>query len=178
MPNCQSCGSYIHTEGYCIKCGVSAMKKRKEKAKSEFKKKKTSELDNLIKRADDLFSKIIRSKYDKSGFSNCCTCMKPIRTFGGVFGGHCGHLYPKFKYWAFRWDLRNAATQCYDCNTNNEGEQLKMFDYLVTVFGEFEMQKLKDEAEKFVLKLNVGALTKKPPIEFVKSEIERLKKIT
>jgi 5-methylcytosine-specific restriction endonuclease McrA len=172
MPNCQNCGAYIHSEGWCIKCGISAMKGKK--AKTE-KPKKSNDLTKAIKRADALFSKIIRTKFDRDGFTNCCTCGKPVRTFGGTFGAHCGHLFPKFRYWLHRWDLRNAGPQCYDCNVNQEGQQIRMFSYLEKVHGQETMAELRQEIDDFDLKRKAGIIKSKPDVFFVESEIKRLK---
>lgn len=177
MPNCQNCSAYIHSEGWCIKCGVTAMKQRRQIIKSERpKKQKSNELKNTIGRADTLFSKIIRSMYDKSGFTTCSTCSKAIRTFNGIFGSHCGHYFVKSKYWLHRWDIRNAAPQCYDCNTNREGEQVKMGEFLFKKFG-VEMTRLRVEIDLFDLKLGTGMIKRQPDIMFVLEEIKRMKKM-
>jgi hypothetical protein len=176
MPNCQSCGAYIHSDGWCIKCGVKALKERKKEKTSRFGKKKSdSELDKAIKKADKLFSEKLRAKYDNGGFTNCSTCSKPIRTFGGTFGAHCGHLFPKFRYWLHRWDFRNAAPQCYDCNVNHEGHQIKMYDWLSSRHGSETMAALREEIELFDVKVKSGMAKKKPDLVFINSEIEKIK---
>lgn len=150
---------------------------KKGKSESRFKKPKSNELNNAIKRADALFSKALRAKYDRDGFTNCATCFKPLRTFGGVFGAHCGHLYPKSKYWLHRWDIRNAAPQCYQCNVNQEGQQIAMFDFLKGIHGE-AMEELKAEIKDFEIRLNTGMLKKKPDILFIQDVIKNLKYVS
>lgn len=60
---------------------------------------------NLIKRLDDIVSKIVRLRDKK-----CVTC-------GSTQQLGCGHVFSRSHY-ATRWDLENCHAQCWKCNYN------------------------------------------------------------
>lgn len=146
----------------------------RENSKSQKVKSKVTKQSPLIKKAHELFSKFIRSKYDKNGYTNCFTCNKVIATFGGLFGAHCGHYFPKNEYWLLAFDERNAGIQCYDCNVNKPFVIPQMRRKLVDIYGEEEIKKLEDLANDFHLKKKAKIYKTKPDAVFLTDIIKRL----
>ena len=70
-------------------------------------------IKGLEKRADEVFSVYIRTKWtDSLGFVACYTCGREFHWKNL----HCGHWIGRAKR-LYRWDERNARPQCNYCNT-------------------------------------------------------------
>lgn len=96
------------------KWGHSSPKKRK-RPKTEFERQ--------VATLDKYFSEYIRlSNMDENGLCTCFTCgaKKPWNKRKT----HCGHFVGKSaSTYRVRWDEKNVACQCYNCNTNKSGMQ-------------------------------------------------------
>jgi len=77
---------------------------------------KKKKLSTLKKKADALFSRYIRRKYEKNGLISCYTCgmrheFKRIQ---------CGHFVSR-THTSTRWLEENARAQCFACNVWKRG---------------------------------------------------------
>jgi hypothetical protein len=85
-----------------------------------------------IESADKAYSLLVRLQHcDDQGRVICVTC-------GGK--GHytlfdCGHFMPRGNQ-ATRFDKRNTAVQCHDCNRFNGGESEEFAAYIDRIHGE------------------------------------------
>lgn len=78
-------------------------------------------LSVLISELDEVFSLWIRLRdTDSFGYGKCITCERRIH----YREGDCGHFVHR-QHMATRFDERNCALQCRDCNRFNDGEQIK-----------------------------------------------------
>ena len=88
-----------------------------KRSKSPRKRRKVPTRTSQRKKADKLFSELIRRKYaDKDGNVQCFTCgytnhWKKLQN---------GHLVSRY-YTATRYDERNCRPQCYTCNMWRNG---------------------------------------------------------
>lgn len=98
-----------------------------------------SEFDKLIKRplkdleriADNYHSELVRRKFaDHAGRVSCCTC--PITVHWKNIT--CGHFVPR-RHTQTRWLVKNAGPQCGTCNGPNQGESVKMVEWLDKTYG-------------------------------------------
>lgn len=75
----------------------------------------------LIKELDEVFATFIKLRdTDSFGYGKCITC--GAKTY--YREGDCGHGITRH-HMATRFDERNCALQCRDCNRFNDGEQTK-----------------------------------------------------
>ncbi len=139
---CPACKSFeLWTESEKNKKLNAKVKFNKKIVRANFvksKKASPNRLNNNKKKADDIFSQYIRGLYNTtSGYSKCYTCGKIKENFGGLLKGlHCGHYFPKGKFWWLRYRVENVLPQCYDCNVNNGESIAAMRPELVKKFGE------------------------------------------
>jgi GTPase SAR1 family protein len=70
----------------------------------------------LIKKADTVFSKYIRTKYEINGLVPCYTCGKKLE----YAKSQCGHFESR-SFHSIRFDENNARVQCYGCNCAKSG---------------------------------------------------------
>jgi len=100
----------------------------------------------LIKQADTVFSKYIRTKYQLSnGFVECYTCGKKL----AYNQSQCGHFISR-SYHSLRFDVNNSRVQCYGCNVAKKGNYL-----------EYTMKLIKQHGIEFVDALQFHKLAKK-----------------
>jgi len=89
---------------------------------------------------DQLFSRYIRQKYaDRGGYVECAFC----GTANHWKEMECGH-YMKRRHLGTRYDERNAAPMCPDCNHRDE----PIRPWLVREFGEVEIQDVEMKARQ------------------------------
>lgn len=100
--------------------------------------KKKPKKSSLTKRLDKLWSIVIRLRdTDDYGNGRCCTCGKPLK----FNEGDAGHFIGRGRY-GTRYDLRNGALQCRDCN-RGEGKQPEFYEYIMDKWGKEVMEDLK-----------------------------------
>ncbi len=171
MPVCEKHGTYLKGNevcGYCYREGY----------KVEKQKKKPSQLKKKAAQAQALLSKLVKLIHCKgSAFTNCWTCNKRIMVKGSDLSStaHCGHYYPKSKYWKLAFRIENVGIQCYDCNVWNQGTIPAMRPKLVAYFGEDKIKQLETDADDFMNQLNIGAIKSKPDEFYLMAQIEHLK---
>lgn len=108
------CGhfDFAFSKGRCQQCA-----KVEDFYKKQEKQIEGEGLSELIKQADELFSKYIRQKYaDKNGMVKCFTCDNELRWQDS----QCGH-YISRNCLFLRWDERNAKPQDEHCNCYKHG---------------------------------------------------------
>jgi hypothetical protein len=85
----------------------------------------------LIKQADTVFSKYIRTKYQlKNGFVECYTCGKKLE----YSKSQCGHFISR-SYHSLRFDVNNARVQCSGCNVFKKGNYMEYTMRLIKKHG-------------------------------------------
>jgi len=115
------------------------------------RKKRVQNKTDGLEKADKLFSIYLRKKYDKGGYSKCFTCGAIVKTFGGLYGMHCGHFHSRERFLT-RFDERNCRPQCYVCNSV-KGGMYKVFEKKLTdENGIIVMQELVELKNKLVQK--------------------------
>jgi hypothetical protein len=110
---CVSCGKpcYWFSKKRCQSCATIESVRETEEAEA------VEDLGTLIEELDDVFSKYIRLKNsDANGICGCFTCANRVR-WQEI---QCGH-YISRKCMFLRWDERNTAPQCSNCNCNKNG---------------------------------------------------------
>ena len=118
-------------------------------------------LSKLIKEYDRIFSLYIRQKYSENGVCTCSTCGK----IGGWRSMDNGHFMPR-QHMATRWDERNCAPQCVNCNHFHEGEQFKMLQYLNRLHGVgtaelmSQLSRTKWQSDRFSMQYKIDELKK------------------
>ena len=106
----------------------------------------------LIKKADTLFAKQVKSIGSRNGYNYCYTCgaLLPVSQL------QCGHFYSR-RFTATRWDFDNARPQCFNCNVNLKGN-LKIFaEKLKDEIGEQQFYELTNRAKQ-LHKLTISEL--------------------
>ncbi len=101
------------------------------KVKGTRSKTKKTYRQLLIEKADTLFSDIVVSQYDW-----CVTC-------GSYNRPTCGHVFTRGHY-STRWDLDNAARQCWPCNFKHEFNPYPLIRWYLETKGKTAL----DELEK------------------------------
>lgn len=115
---CASCGLLrpVFSRKRCKSCATveDTMARMSRQTDQEIEKEG---LSDLIKVADDIFSKFIRlSHADENGIVSCFTCDDRLR-WQDVHNGHYvsrGNLF-------LRFDTRNCRPQCSCCNVHKDG---------------------------------------------------------
>lgn len=115
---CIGCGQSkpIFSKKRCVSCAkvhstMAAMEKETER------EIQNDGLSDLIKRLDEIFSKWLRlSHADGDGRVKCYTC----NTVGYWTTMDAGHFIKRGNL-LLRWDCRNVAPQCEDCNRHKDG---------------------------------------------------------
>ena len=87
-------------------------------------------MQSIEKELDKLFSQYIKNRGAVNGLNTCIICGKQ---YGIRYNDYnrieCGHFIPR-KYKLTRWDIRNAAPQCFSCNRNMGTQTVrKLFEY-------------------------------------------------
>ena len=94
---------------------------------------KDKSLSQLIKTADEVFSKYIRRRDanpQNPFYLNCFTCGKAER----IEFAHCMHYIPRDKM-ATRYDEMNAHGGCEHCNCFDPDHYGRYYSKMVTVYG-------------------------------------------
>ena len=102
---------------------------RPKKAKAKAKK---SSLPALIRKADEITSRYIRTKYaDENGNVTCITCGKVLRWQDA----HCAHFIGRAKK-ATRWLEENLHPACCGCNTFNKEFHMREYTlFMIDFYG-------------------------------------------
>lgn len=167
MPVCDKHQRYYQADSICPAC----WKAKKNPFKKTFYSAKPTPLNNLRKRVNSEFSKLIKLKYDKGGYAHCFTCGKLVG-MAGIFGAHCGHYFTKSTYWGLAYDERNAGIQCYDCNVNKQGDIPAMRRRLVEIHGSQAIESLELDAEMFLAKKKQRIVSTKPDENFLRDSLK------
>lgn len=104
---------------------------------SKPRKKPKTEFERQVSRLDSLFSEYIRlSAMDINGMCRCVTCGK-LKTWNQRKSA-AGHFIGKHKQknYRTRWHPKNVHVQCYNCNSNLEGNKWEYGKFLNATFGE------------------------------------------
>ena len=118
---------------------------RKTKPKESGKRRTLNEMSyrDLVKILDREFSLFVRmSAADNSGMVRCSTCGS-FHFWKDITLGH----YISRTHHSVRWDLKNVGPQCVRCNSFHGGEQYKMRAFLVSQYGEKEIQEMEAWAD-------------------------------
>ena len=100
---------------------------------------------NLIKEADRLYSLLVRQESaDENGLARCVTCGR-VRHWRRQ---HLGHFMPR-QHQSTRFDRKNTAVQCVECNTFHEGRQYDFSVYLDKTYGEGTAKSVRNKAMMF-----------------------------
>jgi hypothetical protein len=108
-------------------------------AKLQAKKEKQGSWKALEKKADEIFSKLIRLRdSDSFGRAKCitCPCIKLTSQMD------CGHFMSR-KHLSTRWELKNAAAQCKGCNGPKSGMQYEFGLKLDERFGQGTSERMR-----------------------------------
>lgn len=108
-------------------------------AKLQAKKEKQGSWKVLVKKADDIFSKLVRLRdSDSFGRAKCITC-PCIKLTSQMDSGH----FMSRKHFATRWELKNAAAQCKGCNGPKSGMQYEFSLKLDERFGQGTAERMR-----------------------------------
>ena len=134
--------------------GAPLRKKRSQrrlrglKRKVAAKRPKVKSISKLLKEADALFSKIVRSRnVDKEGNCTCYTCghRAPLKRV------QCGHLISRW-YKIVRHDFDNARVQCWVCNIYKKGDSINFRRKLIAEIGKERVEAAEEKcSQKFKL---------------------------
>ena len=127
------------------------------------KAKKKPSISYLKKKADKVFSELIRRTHCPNGYGQCVSCGSYLHWTEGDAGHFCSR-----KHNATRYDKRNVQFQCRVCNRWQEGRKYEFGKYLIDEYGEgiidelnklahtnkrFTVDELKEMIEQFKLEL-------------------------
>ena len=98
---------------------------------------------DLVKKADQLFSKYIRNKYASNGAVSCITCGKT----DSVARMDAGHYIDR-RWTGTRWNEKNVHPQCQHCNRFLDGNIEKYREKLLSLYGEQVIEELDSEKHK------------------------------
>lgn len=169
MPVCEKHQRYYAEDSICPAC----WKSKKNPFKKKFYQAKPTPLNNLRKRVNAEFSKLIKLMYGSNGHAHCFTCGKLVG-MAGIFGAHCGHYFTKSTYWRLAYDERNAGIQCYDCNVNKQGDIPAMRRKLVAIHGAEAIEQLEIEAEQFMAMKKQRIYGTKPDETFLRDALKAI----
>jgi hypothetical protein len=160
MPVCERHGIYYTDAQQCGICWREGQREQRSAPKRTAKKNKE------WKAALAIYSRRIKKIWSTgSGELECATCGKKIPEKGDsiVTTSHCGHYFPKGIYWGIAFDLCNAAPQCCQCNTRNQGCIPAMRRQLVKKWGEEAIADLEQRAEVWLREKKCGIHPNRPP---------------
>lgn len=90
-----------------------------------------SSLSDLIKRADNVFSLLVRVRAaNNNGNCTCVTCEK-VQHYSQMHNGH----YALRENKSTRFDVVNCHPQCYECNMANKGYAKRHKEYIINRYG-------------------------------------------
>jgi hypothetical protein len=115
---CTSCGKecYWFSRKRCQSCATREDTLKRIERQNDHEMEREG-LADLVKVADDVFSKFIRlSHADENGNVTCYTCDAVIRWQEA----HNGHYVGRGNMF-LRFDQRNCRPQCYTCNVSKNG---------------------------------------------------------
>lgn len=167
MPVCEKHNKYYPADSICVEC----WRTKKQPFKKKFYAANPTRLNNLRKRVNSEFSKLIKLMYAAKGYAHCFTCGKLVGT-SGLFGAHCGHYFTKSTYWGMAYDVRNAGIQCFNCNVNKQGDIPAMRRKLIEIWGEEEIKELEDQAHEFFQKKKQKFVGLKPDESFLRENLK------
>lgn len=120
------------------KIGMAKPDKLDKATKLLRKAEKANSWKSLEKKADEIFSRLVRLRdSDQFGFVRCITCGK-IKPANQV---DCGHFISRAKY-PTRWEMKNAHGQCTSCNLFQSGKQYEHSIAIDQKYGQGTAQKL------------------------------------
>lgn len=93
-------------------------------------KTKTESLSQLIRKADDVFSKYIRKYYSISGYCYCFICSKRLR----ISEAQTGHFIDRDQM-PTRYDQLNCHPVCRYCNCVDPDHREKYVWMMIQVYG-------------------------------------------
>lgn len=99
----------------------------------------------LREKADQVFSRFIRSKYAHEGYVNCVTCGTNLE----VKKAQAGH-YIKRSVSSLRYSEDNVYPQCYRCNILLKGNYPNFALYLIEKFGKKHLEKLEKKSRELI----------------------------
>jgi len=103
-----------------------------------------TERQKLIKELDRLFSIFIRRRDSTDGIGKCVTCgkMKVWKTMD------CGHFIGR-QHSATRWEEKNCALQCKQCNGFEEGQKYIFAKRIDEIYGEGTAEMLRIKSKNY-----------------------------
>lgn len=102
-----------------------------------------SSIPALLKKADRLFSLVVRWEAATDGYVKCVTCRRPFP----IVGMQVGHFIPRGVL-RLRFDRRNVFPQCELCNMYAGGRRQEFRGVLVGIHGEETVQELEETRDR------------------------------
>lgn len=131
--------------------------------------RKPLKIPQLIKKADRLFSKVVRlSAADSNGMCTCCSCGKRVHWKKA----HAGHFAAR-TYGATRFDRMNVNPQCCFCNTFSAGNPAGYAVFIKNTYGDWAIDEIHATSKRPMQWKREALLTK---IDEYIQEIKRLQK--
>lgn len=142
---------------------------RPKKAKAKAKK---SSIPALIRKADEITSRYIRTKCaDENGNVTCITCGKVLRWQDA----HCAHFIGRAKK-ATRWIEENLHPADASCNVFRKEMHMREYTlYMIDMYGREKIVELKEMASKPISPSQVRKLAEEA-IEYYSEALNSLKK--
>lgn len=107
--------------------------------RSSFKKKIPDTPQALL---DGIVSKVVRLNFaNEFGLVQCATCQTVLHWTNM----QCGHFQPR-QHVSTRYDMKNLAPQCEDCNCYNQGRIELFAEFIDTRYGTGTAEMLKTQA--------------------------------
>jgi hypothetical protein len=116
------------------------------------------------------------SHYGIVGECKTCGAVWEVELFSdkSIMNGkkwHCGHYWKSDSYASVRYDERNVALQCYNCNRNLSGNESNFETYLRKKLGDDGFEQLKIDRNK-VKHWDIAELDKLADIYKLKAQLE------
>lgn len=180
MPNCEGCGNYIPSPGMCSSCFQSKVREAVKATKktiggfNKFKKSKTTYRDNLKKRLQSKWSKVMKDLYQREGYYYCWITGKTTNQ-KGLFSLHVSHYYPKSEIWQLWTDPVNSGLSSYNENVNKPHTVTQMRAKMIEFWGIDKVNDLDKRAEEYRLRIKMKIDPKHPTDLWMLAKLSELK---
>lgn len=131
---CKYCGNKLH-RGW--QCPQRPPKQKKSIPKPNGNRKPKSNRSALVKRTDEVFSKVLRKRAEKCPF--CFVCGKRLQPHEMM----CLHFISR-RFIAIRWDEDNVHVGCWKCNCPDSDQPAVLREY-ERLLGESTVGRLRME---------------------------------
>lgn len=182
MAVCTLHGQYYREGELCGSCwregAVVAQKQKKIEIKEQKKKGKSgsSYRDNLKKRLQNEWSRLVKNYLKEQGLYYCWITGKTTLV-KGLYSLHVSHYYPKGELWQLWTDPVNSGLSTYNENVNKSHTVTQMREIMVKLWGKEEVNNLDKRAEEARQRIKLGVDTKYPTDMWLLGQIQLLKSI-